>query len=139
MDDAEQKAGETDGSMRVFKLRGDANTFRQEKKSEIKGSNKVTPQAARRSISNAEPDGGEVATNRESRIKLGNEKLKEMFKKKMMDKAGNKIIVNYLEIPGKTDVIVILDFCRETRDGDGEIIRKVNNSTHNNRVPLIFK
>ena len=135
MDDAEQKAGETDGSMRIFKKRGDANTFVREKKREIRGENVnvvTPPRVARRTSSNNIPDGSDVAVtggldgNSGDITKLGNDELKEMFKKKMLDKAGNKIIANYLAIPGKNDVIVVIDFCRETRDTDGNIVRKVS-------------
>lgn len=57
---------------------------------------------------------------------MGNDKLKEMFKKKMLDKAGNKIVASYIHIPGKEDVVVVMDVCRETRDTDGTIFRKVS-------------
>ena len=131
MDDAEQKAADTEGSMRIFKSRFDALTFKEEKKRAIQGSINVTPQATRRATNTVanniqEPSSTESETTPTGDVRVGNNKLKEMFKKKMLDKAGNKIVANYIEIPGKNDVVVIVDFCRETRDADGTVIRKVS-------------
>lgn len=52
--------------------------------------------------------------------------LTEMFNKGIINKSGNKVVVNYIPITGKQLIVLVIDVCRETAGMDGIMTRRVS-------------
>lgn len=135
-------ATETNRSLRIFDNHKDAVIFAKTaserttkyvdpktktvtpKKKKKKDKQKTT----RKPHNNVEPETSDTD-------KVSTDQLKQLLRKRMMNKSGNKVFFYYKELTGKSMVVVVLDVFRETNRGDDEINRSVS---HDKNKHIIY-
>lgn len=116
---AMKKASDSDSSMKMFKKRGEALKF----VDSLKGNKPrvVTPNTVGKTTED------KTSTEKgESESKMSAKDLTEMFNRGIINKSGNKILVNYITLTGKNAIVVVIDVCRETKNKEGVTVRIVS-------------
>ena len=140
---AVSKATETNRSLRIFDSHKDAKDFAKHanapKLSAVVGAPTVTPRREKTSCKRGTglKSDDTATTETGDTDKVSTEQLKQLLRKRLMNKSGNKIFFLYRELMDKGIVVVVLDVCRETKidDGEEQISRSVSTSGIQDRHP----
>lgn len=125
-----KKATDTGSSIRVFALRSKALEFAKSLRK-----NTTQPQTQAAAVSPAVARAPPARKKNSDSDDVDADMLKQMLRKRMLNRSGNKIIVYWKELSGKDVIIVVIDVCRETNPGEGQgTTRHV--STHISQLPF---
>lgn len=118
-----KKAAETGSSIRVFNIRSKALEFAKTLRKKPTPSPTDVAIVSPTTAARAPPASKKVKDN-SSESNAGGEvdadMLKQMLRKRMLNRSGNKIVVYWKELTGKDIIIVVVDVCRETTAPEGE-------------------